>query len=219
MSCAAMSASDPYCGFASPVLSAFGNTGTTTSSTATLNEFLPLLVAACPAINVTTIPTLFCMGSFGPCYGTSWTLPANPTNLTESAAFFNNIKFADLLSAFTAANAKPPCLAACQEMVKPLLTCTVLDAIGVQSTSDPCAGLPTTGCVDLPGDKNGDTITWTKPSTASTSAAASTNTQTAAATSTGAATSTAMQIGSGLATRGTPFAAVVIGIVVAVGAL
>ncbi|KAJ3382927.1 hypothetical protein HDU84_003960 [Entophlyctis sp. JEL0112] len=104
-------------------------------------------------------------------------------------------------------------------MVKPLLTCTVLDAIGVQSTSDPCAGLPTTGCVDLPGDKNGDTITWTKPSTASTSAAASTNTQTAAATATGAASSTAMQIGSGLATRGTPFAAVVIGIVVAVGAL
>ncbi|KAJ3351494.1 hypothetical protein HDU83_008871 [Entophlyctis luteolus] len=134
-----MSATDPYCGFATPVLSAFGNTGANDSSTATLNQFLPLLSAACPAINITTIPTLFCMGSF---------------------------------------------------MVKPLLSCTVLNTLGVKNTSDPCAGLPSTGCVNLPGDSAGDTITWNK-----TAATTATATIPATTSKTGAA-------GHGLATDG-----------------
>ncbi|KAJ3008080.1 UNVERIFIED_CONTAM: hypothetical protein HDU68_003233 [Siphonaria sp. JEL0065] len=149
--CAPIPATDPYCGFLNPLPSAFTATGAT-SATSTLNQYLPPLLG-CPGLNVTLAPLLYCYGAAGPCNGATWKLPDNPADIKADALFFNSIKFADV-------SGKPLCLDACQALAKPIISCSILALIGVAPTSDPCAGLPSTNCVSLPGDASGKTLTW-----------------------------------------------------------
>ncbi|KAJ3243279.1 T-complex protein 1 subunit gamma [Chytriomyces hyalinus] len=178
---------DAYCGFLAPIDTAFAAGTGANSSLASLNQFMPLL-SACPGLNITLTPLLYCLGGIGPCTNATWSLPSNPANIKEDAAFFNNAKFADSLPALRAAGVKPVCLEACQTMSKPILSCPALKLIGVTGQNDPCAGLPSTDCVSLPGDASGKFTLWTAPGASAAApsaggAAASASASPAAATS------------------------------------
>ncbi|KAJ3221842.1 hypothetical protein HDU81_010286 [Chytriomyces hyalinus] len=163
--CSPTVGTDAYCGFLSPINTAFAAGTGANSSLASLNQFMPLL-AACPGLNVTLTPLLYCLGGIGPCTNAAWSLPSNPANVTEDAAFFNSAKFADSLPALRAAGVKPVCLEACQTMSKPILSCPALKLIGVTGQNDPCEGLPSTDCVSLPGDASGKFTLWAAPGAA-----------------------------------------------------
>ncbi|KAJ3070789.1 hypothetical protein HDU98_006202 [Podochytrium sp. JEL0797] len=182
--CAPMGPNDPYCGWLSPLDSAFTATGKT-SSTGTLDQFMPLL-GMCTGLNLTLTPFLYCYGSVGACNGATWSLPSDPFNMTQSAAFFNGIKFNDVTPAMTKAGVKPLCLDTCNTFVKPIVNCQILTSIGLKP--DPCVGLPNTDCINLPGTKAGETLTWNAnggiPFDPSAPAANATSSSAAAATST-----------------------------------
>ncbi|KAJ3201425.1 hypothetical protein HDU67_001356 [Dinochytrium kinnereticum] len=172
LSCSPFLASDTYCGFLAPAQSVFK----VEEAAGLVKNYVPLLSAICPDVKQVAdiLPVVFCMGALGPCNGAKFSLPAvdasgTPTNLTEVGVFYNTAKFAEVVPALRSQNILPPCYETCNRAAKSIIACPSLRTI-LNSTADPCEGLPTTNCASTIGPKagGGSLTTSTAPATTTT---------------------------------------------------
>ncbi|KAJ3103208.1 hypothetical protein HDU96_009377 [Phlyctochytrium bullatum] len=144
-------ATDKGCGRLAPVLSVFspGEAGMINRT------YFPALGFACPGVKQfpDQFANVLCLGAIGPCYGASFVLPETdeqgvPKDFEQVKKFYNTAKLAEVVPALTKFGIKPPCYSACSSIARAITSCETMNRLGIDASADPCAGLPTTGCVD-----------------------------------------------------------------------
>lgn len=116
------------------------------------NQYGALLGTFCDGMNKPEVqqdlPSLFCLGSMGICYGATFRLPrvkdnGVPEDLKEVGRFYSEAQLGQLMKGFEKEGVTPPCYELCDTAIREIKSCSGLQPLGISPNGiDTCAGFP-----------------------------------------------------------------------------